>query len=163
MTLEKRIIAFHKLGQSINNLSPEKKEDLFARTANENSWFTPESVGQALNGISKFLDHQALEKWLGNYSFKSPSKKVGVAMAGNIPLVGFHDLLCVLLAGHQLIAKLSSNDSVLMKFIKESLIEIDPAFAEKILFEERLNGVDAIIATGSDNTSRYFEYYFRNI
>lgn len=163
MTLEKRIIAFHKLGQLISNLPPEKKEDLFIRTANENPWFTSESVGQALNGISKFLNQQALEKWLRPYSFNNTSKKVGVAMAGNIPLVGFHDLLCVLLAGHQLIAKLSSNDSVLMKFIKESLLEIDTAFAENIFFEERLNGVDAIIATGSDNTSRYFEYYFRNI
>ncbi len=84
-------------------------------------------------------------------------------MAGNIPLVGFHDLLCILLSGHQLVAKLSSSDSVLMKFIKDSLIEIDPAFSEKIFFEERLNNVDAVIATGSDNTSRYFEYYFRNI
>ena len=84
-------------------------------------------------------------------------------MAGNIPLVGFHDLMCVLLSGHHLIAKLSSNDSVLMKFIRDLLINIDPSFKSTIFFEERLNGVDAVIATGSDNTSRYFEYYFRNI
>jgi hypothetical protein len=90
-------------------------------------------------------------------------KKIGIAMAGNIPLVGFHDLMCVLLSGHQLVAKLSSSDSVLMKFVRDSIISIDSSFADKLLFEERLNGVDAVIATGSDNTSRYFEYYFRNI
>ncbi len=163
MTLEKRINAFHQLGEQIKNLSSEEKEKLFALTANENPWFTDPNVDRALNGVSKFLDHKALETWLGNYSIKNSSKKIGVAMAGNIPLVGFHDLLCILLSGHQLVAKLSSSDSVLMKFIKDSLIKIDPAFSEKIFFEERLNNVDAVIATGSDNTSRYFEYYFRNI
>jgi hypothetical protein len=84
-------------------------------------------------------------------------------MAGNIPLVGFHDLLCVLITGHKLIAKLSSQDTVLMKFIGEQLKKINPKFSEQLFFEERLNGVEAVIATGSDNTSRYFEYYFRNI
>ncbi len=163
MTLEKRIKAFHQLGELIRNLSSDEKENLFTKTANENPWFTDQNVEQALKGISKFLDQQVLEKWLSPYSFTGASKKVGVAMAGNIPMVGFHDLMCVLLSGHQLVAKLSSSDSVLMKFVRDSLIAIDPSFAEKILFEERLNGVDAVIATGSDNTSRYFEYYFRNI
>src|SRR5258707_5576769 len=163
MTLEKRIEAFHQLGEKIRHLATDEKESLFTRTANENPWFTAPNVDQALKGISIFLDQEVLSKWLSQYSSKNSSKKIGVAMAGNIPLVGFHDLLCVLLSGHQLVAKLSSSDSVLMKFIKDSLIQIDSAFSDKIHFEERLNNVDAVIATGSDNTSRYFEYYFRNI
>jgi len=163
MVLEKRIKTFHQLGEKIKNLSSEEKESLYMRTANENPWFTSTNVEQALTGIAKFLDQQVLEKWCSGYSFSSSSRKVGVAMAGNIPLVGFHDLLCVILSGHQLIAKLSSSDTVLMNFIRDSLLEIDNSLAEKILFEERLNGVEAVIATGSDNTSRYFEYYFRNI
>src|SRR5882724_4543088 len=125
MVIEKRIKAFHQLGEKIKNLSADEKESLFIRTANENPWFTPANVGQALTGIAKFLDQQELEKWCSGYSFASSSKKVGVAMAGNIPLVGFHDLLCVILSGHQLVAKLSSNDSILMNFIKDSLINID--------------------------------------
>jgi hypothetical protein len=163
MTIEKRIEAFHKLGEQIRNLPSKEHENLLINTTNENPWFTPENVDQALKGVSKFLDQQVLEKWLRGYSLKNGSKKIGVAMAGNIPLVGFHDLLCVLLSGHQLVAKLSSNDSVLMKFIRDGLIATTQEFKEKIFFEERLNGVDAVIATGSDNTSRYFEYYFRNI
>ena len=163
MTLEKRIDAFHQLGNRLRTISLDEKEALLARTANENPWFNAENTIRALEGVSKFLDTQVLAKWLSNYTFKGSPKKVGVAMAGNIPLVGFHDLMCVLLSGHHLIAKLSSNDSVLMKLIRDSLIAIDPSFNSSIFFEERLNGVDAVIATGSDNTSRYFEYYFRNI
>jgi hypothetical protein len=163
MALENRIDAFHELGNYLRAISPAEKEALLSQTANENPWFNGENTILALTGISKFLDRHTLGEWLDPYSFKSPSKKVGVAMAGNIPLVGFHDLMCVLLSGHHLIAKLSSNDSVLMKFIRDLLINIDPSFKSTIFFEERLNGVDAVIATGSDNTSRYFEYYFRNI
>ena len=164
MTLQERIAAFAQLGKKINGLSAEELNGLTDKARNENPWFVPENTGMALQGISKFLDKKVLEKWTSNYSLTdSSSKKIGVAMAGNIPLVGFHDLLCVLLAGHQLVAKLSSQDSVLMNFIKDSLIEINPGFSERILFEERLKNMDGMIATGSDNTSRYFEYYFRNI
>ncbi len=164
MTPAKRIDAFARLGEKIKSLSADEKIELCDKIRNENPWFTPDNIALSLNGIVKFLDHQVLKEWTGNYSLENiSSKKIGVAMAGNIPLVGFHDLLCVLLAGHQLVAKISSQDSVLMHFIKNSLIEIDPAFSEKILFEERLNHVDALIATGSDNTSRYFEYYFRHV
>jgi hypothetical protein len=84
-------------------------------------------------------------------------------MAGNIPLVGFHDLLCVLISGHVLVAKLSSQDTVLMEFICNQLKQIDSRFSESVFIEERLTTIDAVIATGSDNTGRYFEYYFRNI
>jgi hypothetical protein len=164
MTLEDRIEAFAQLGNKITGLLKVEVDALIDRTRNENPWFTPESTSMALQGISKFLDKEVLTKWTSNYSLSdSSSKKVGVAMAGNIPMVGFHDLMCVLLSGHQLVAKLSSQDSVLMNFIKDSLKEINLDFGDKIFFEERLKNLDGMIATGSDNTSRYFEYYFRNI
>ncbi len=164
ITPEKRINAFAQLGQKIKSLTEEELTHLADNARNENSWFVPENTRLALRGISKFLDRDILEKWVTRYSFNSiTSKKIGVAMAGNIPLVGFHDLMCVLLAGHILVAKTSSLDSVLMNFIKDSLIEIEPDFKDNLFFEERLKNIDALIATGSDNTSRYFEYYFRNI
>jgi hypothetical protein len=164
MTLQERINGFDQLGKKIKGLPADELNTLTDKVRNENPWFIPENVGMALQGISKFLDRPILEKWISPYALPlSSAKKIGVAMAGNIPLVGFHDLLCVLLSGHQLVAKLSAQDSVLMKFIKDQLIEIDPGFGENIFFEERLKNLDAMIATGSDNTSRYFDYYFRNI
>ncbi|WP_317239041.1 acyl-CoA reductase [Hymenobacter sp. 5516J-16] len=87
-------------------------------------------------------------------------RKIGVVMAGNIPLVGFHDALCVLLSGHILLAKLSSEDTALMTWILEELTRLEPRFTDHIQLVPRLNAADAFIATGSDNTARYFEYYF---
>ncbi len=162
MTLENRIGAFVKLGQRLSELGEDKKEILFEKVRMENPWFIPENVEIALQGIQKLLNKEKLTALTSQYSFKEESKKIGVAMAGNIPLVGFHDLMCVLLSGHQIYIKPSSQDSVLIHFIKDQIIEIDPRFAGKIFIEERLNKVDAFIATGSDNTARYFEYYFRN-
>lgn len=89
--------------------------------------------------------------------------RVGVVMAGNIPLVGFHDLLTVLLAGHRLVAKPSSQDIFLIRYVIDQLVKIEPRFGERIELQDKLNKVEAVIATGSDNTARYFEYYFRNI
>jgi hypothetical protein len=164
MNLQERIEGFLQLKSVLENLSLDERESLYSHAALANPWFTHENIDQALNGIIKFLDKEKLIKWAESYlPQQTKSKKIGVAMAGNIPLVGFHDLLCVLVFGHTLIAKLSSQDTVLMKFISEHLKKINPTFSEQLFFEERLNSVDAVIATGSDNTSRYFEYYFRNI
>lgn len=107
------------------------------------------------------LDPQYFREWLYPYHLKQVTpKKVGVVMAGNIPMVGFHDFMSVLISGHDLLAKLSSDDEVLMKKLTDMLIAIEPAFANKIEFVPMLKNADAIIATGSDNTARYFEYYF---
>ncbi|MFM9837514.1 MAG: acyl-CoA reductase [Cyclobacteriaceae bacterium] len=164
MKLEERIEAFAQLGVIIENLTTEEHETLYSLAAQGNPWFTKDNTEQALRGIAVFLSKNSLIKWTNGYELNSVvTKKVGVAMAGNIPLVGFHDLLCVLMAGHTLIAKLSSQDTVLMNFISTQLKKINPVFNDRLLFEERLNDVDAVIATGSDNTSRYFEYYFRKI
>ncbi len=164
MNLINRINAFSQLGQRLQSLTADEKQTNFDRTKNENPWFVAENITLALEGIAQFLSYDALTKWTSNYSLENINpKKVGVAMAGNIPLVGFHDLLSVLIAGHHLHAKLSHQDTFLMTYIINLLKEIEPEFNEKIEIRERLNNVDAVIATGSDNTSRYFEYYFRNI
>jgi hypothetical protein len=164
MTNNERIEGFVKLGERIQSITPTELSSLTANVQNENAWFTPESVSLALKGITQLIQEPSLSQWANRYNLNTSSpRKIGVVMAGNIPLVGFHDLLSVVIAGHQLVAKLSSQDSVLMKFVREELIRIDARFADFILFEERLNKVDALIATGSDNTARYFEYYFRNV
>jgi hypothetical protein len=164
MDLEERIKAFDALGSKISNLSLEEREEIHQRAANMNPWFVPNSINLSLNGISHFLLGNNLRTWVSSYSLsKTQNKKVGIAMAGNIPLVGFHDYLSVLISGHQAVIKLSSQDSYLLPLINSWLTEIEPRFADQVHFEERLNKVDAMIATGSDNTARYFEYYFRNI
>jgi hypothetical protein len=164
MTIKERIEAFNKLKLAIENLTDEERESLYTQAAQGNPWFTAANTERALNGIAQFLSKEVLTSWTGRYNLDATSpKKIGVAMAGNIPLVGFHDLLCVLLAGHTLIAKLSSQDTVLINFVSSLLKKVEPRFSDKLFFEERLKNIDAVIATGSDNTSRYFEYYFRNI
>ena len=101
-----------------------------------------------------------LKEWISAYPYQEKEKRVGVVMAGNIPAAGFHDMLCVLLSGHKLVAKLSSQDKVLIKYIASLLVAEYPALDFKIEFADQLKEVDAIIATGSDNSSRYFDYYF---
>ncbi|KAA5540112.1 acyl-CoA reductase [Adhaeribacter rhizoryzae] len=161
MTLPERINAFVSLGEELKNLSPAQKQEIIFRAGNANSWFDANNVTNALNGIIYLLDKENLQDWLFVYDLENITpKKVGVIMAGNIPMVGFHDFLSVLLSGHYLHAKLSSEDNYLMKMLAERLVNIEPRFAERIYFVELLKEADAIIATGSDNTARYFEYYF---
>ncbi|SFT91727.1 Acyl-CoA reductase (LuxC) [Algoriphagus locisalis] len=157
-----RISAFVKLGEAITNLDFEEKDELLWRAENNNNWFTKESVDSALEGISFMLSPQKLDAWLSIYDLQEieKPKSVGLMLAGNIPGVGFHDLMCVILSGHQAVIKLSSSDEVLMKWILKKLFEIDPRLTAQIRIEEMLKGMDAYIATGSDNSSRYFNYYF---
>lgn len=164
MNLNERIQSLSTLGEKLLHLSDNERELLNSGAARENSWFIPESVQLSIEGLSKFLNKEKLSHWASLYPIEhTQTRKVGIAMAGNIPLVGFHDFLSVLISGHQAIIKLSSQDSFLLKQLTEWLIEIDSRFKDFIRFTELLKGVDAIIATGSDNTARYFEYYFRNI
>jgi hypothetical protein len=133
-----------------------------------NPWFTKTNVRSALDNIGKSLTLESLNHWTEMYTGKlnneRPVRRVGVVMAGNIPLVGFHDFLCVLLSGNIIIARLSSDDNRLLPALASRLIEIEPDLADYIIFcEEKLENFDAVIATGSNNTSRYFEYYFRNV
>ncbi len=161
MGIDQRIQLFSGLRTRIQNISTIELEELARKAGNENSWFTEESVKKAFQGISDLLESKKLKSWCNDYKLApSTPKTVGVVMAGNIPLVGFHDLMTVVLSGHQLAIKPSSNDTVLLKWVVEELKELEPAINHIISFEDRLNDVDAIIATGSDNSARYFEYYF---
>lgn len=157
-----RIDALASLGEFLTNDSSQSILEEWAFRAHlKNNWFTPENVLLALNAIGeKFLNPSALLTISEEVPEHTTPKKVGVVMAGNIPAVGFHDALCVLITGNYLLAKTSSDDEVLIRFLLNKLIEIQPEFTQYIHFVERLNEADAYIATGSDNTARYFEYYF---
>jgi len=158
-----RLAAFAALGQRLASLTEDELTDLAARARNRNAWFDLPNVRTAIAGIAHQLEEPRLSQWAGRYRAEPEQpRRVGVVMAGNIPLVGFHDLLCVLLSGHILLAKPSKEDTVLMLWIAKELTDIEPAFAEQIQFVERLNAADAFIATGSDNTARYFEFYFKS-
>ena len=133
-----------------------------------NPWFTPAFLEIALKGISLMLKKEILEKWLEPYGNlpvgQGRQKTVGLVMAGNIPLVGFHDVMCVLAAGHNILARTSSRDDRLIRRVAGVLSDIDPELGHRItITDQQLRALDAVIATGSDNSARYFEYYFRNI
>ena len=179
MDLEKRKKAFIKLGEILRETftgesasqKSETKYQKILHAASEkasiaNPWFTNSSIQEAIQSIGLSLKQTHLENWIAQYpeltkQTENP-KKIGVVNAGNLPLVGFHDFLSVLLSGHIYYAKLSSKDEHLPKAIARILIEIEPEFKERIIFEKKfLKQFDAIIATGSNNTSRYFHYYFR--
>jgi len=126
-----------------------------------NGWFTAENVRKALLSLGELLSESELENWLSNYSFSSHPKKVAIIMAGNLPLVGFHDFLSVLLSGNHAVCKLSSDDKQLLPALATFLIEFAPELKGRMTFTEaRIGQVDAVIATGSDNSSQYFEQYF---
>jgi hypothetical protein len=158
-----RLAAFAALGHHLASLTEAEIVELAARARNQNAWFDLPNVRTALAGIVHMLAEPALSQWAGRYPAEPTTpRQVGVVMAGNIPMVGFHDLLCVLLSGHTLLAKLSKDDTLLMLWLGQQLLEIEPLFAERLHFVERLNAADAFIATGSDNTARYFEFYFKS-
>ncbi|MCW3127956.1 MAG: acyl-CoA reductase [Bacteroidetes bacterium] len=143
----------------------EEVEAVIARTAGINPWFTKEFTHTAINAIIyEMLNEQKLTDWLSHYSITDadPAQVVGIIMAGNIPLVGFHDFLCGYILGHPLRIKLSGKDEVLFPFVFDKLCKIDPELAGKSRIVDRLEGYDAVIATGSNNSHRYFEYYFRD-
>lgn len=162
MQLSERLFAFLQLGQRLKTISDAEKQTLFKRARDKNGWFTPDNIEFSFQQIANNLTEEKITRWLEPCSIAQPKpKKVGVVMAGNIPLVGFHDFISVLLSGHILKAKLSSQDEVLFKYIANLLIDEEPAFARRIEFCDKLKDIDAVIATGSDNSARYFEYYFR--
>ncbi|MCF8448513.1 MAG: acyl-CoA reductase [Taibaiella sp.] len=126
-----------------------------------NAWFTSEHIERAIANIAhEYLQKDKLQQWIDTYPLPASTKTVGIVMAGNIPLVGFHDFLCGFVSGHNLLLKLSSKDEILPKHLVEWLLAAAPALAGQITIAERLNGCDAYIATGSNNTARYFEQYF---
>lgn len=161
MTLQERIDALVELGNRLN--SDNEQLELAIRQAYiQNPWFTIENCQKAIKSIATaFLQKEKLENWAKAYDVKTEiPKTVGLVMAGNIPLVGFHDFMCVFVAGHKTKVKLSDKDTVLMDFVFNNLIDINPNVQNYIEKIERLTDFDAVIATGSNNTARYFESYF---
>jgi hypothetical protein len=161
MTTEDRLEGFAKLGNYLNAIDEAEMDEILFKIRNENPWFTAGSVSVALEGIHQYLEPSEMKKWVSGYTLNTATgKKIAVVMAGNIPLAGFHDILSVLVSGHAIMIKLSSKDSVLPTYIINKLIEIEPRFQRQIEIAGRLRNFDAVIATGSDNSSRYFQYYF---
>lgn len=130
----------------------------------ENQWFTPEFTEVAIkNIVSNYLQPHQLQLLIDKYRIPATNerpKKIGIVMAGNIPLVGFHDLLCVFLTGHISVIKTSSKDRPMMEHLVKKMISWAPQAGELLQLQEMLKGCDAYITTGSNNSSRYFEYYF---
>jgi hypothetical protein len=162
MDIGERVAAFVKLGEYIKNLPQEKFKSLAESIRLENPWFTEANLRMAVSGINQYLDEKNLESWVKQYNpVQHRPHRILVIMAGNIPLAGFHDFLCVLLAGDIVLVKLSSKDSIFLRHLADKLQEFNPALASQITFGETFKNFDGVIATGSDNSSRYFDYYFR--
>ena len=171
MELKERIEAFTELGTILRKSLSDHKEGvgselslLISTLHLKNAWFTPENVSSAISAIANELTAEKIVRWTEMYPGLKTEQQpftVGVIMAGNIPLVGFHDFLCVLITGNIVLVKTSSKDSDLIVHLSEMLCSINSAFRNMIRFTEgTLSGFDAVIATGSNNTSRYFESYF---
>ncbi|MFO7755365.1 MAG: acyl-CoA reductase [Bacteroidales bacterium] len=171
LTLQQRTDAFAALGQVMEDAasaSPSSPEAVSLRKVMDrqqanNKWFTPDNVIRSAEAIAAMLRKDSLESWMQAYELKEtqPKKLIAVIMAGNIPLVGFHDFLCVLITGNKILARTSSKDAELIKTVAGILTGINPDYSDHIKFSEKIqDDYDAVIATGSDNTSRYFEYYF---
>lgn len=178
MKKERIIAAFDRLGSVLRLLGENKSwpgfecgiteseyeqlSQLINRQESYNSWFTKENVRKAMLALGNQCDKVQLENWLDSYSFNSNNpKKVAIIMAGNIPLVGFHDFLCVLMSGHSAVCKMSSDDKTLLPALVSVLNNFEPELETRIsLSTGRIGDVNAVIATGSDNSLKYFEQYF---
>ena len=147
-----------------NDLHFDNFVNLIELSQSHNGWFTPEQVYFAVQSWAEALKKDNLNQWLSNYDLTNVKPKtVGLILAGNIPLVGFHDFLSVLIAGHNVLVKTSSNDQHLIKFLANYLLSINPEIGKSIVFTDgKLENFDAVIATGSNNTARYFEFYFKD-
>ncbi|MGY0426038.1 MAG: acyl-CoA reductase [Polaribacter sp.] len=178
--IQNRIDSFAQLGLFLSQFSDnkmEKKEDVAHNTLfferfkhqlkiaqENNSWFTRENLLFAIKSWAKALTKKNLTNWVTTINTKIQNpKRMAIIMAGNIPLVGFHDFLSALISGHSVIVKQSSNDTHLLPFLAKYLEHVAPFYKGNITFtEEKLENFEAIIATGSNNTARYFDYYFKN-
>ena len=157
--------------RNINNLvrlgellsKTEQFNDIFEKAEQQNSWFTRANVIFAFKSWSEALSKNNVQQWLSQYQLPQTTspKRILIVMAGNLPLVGLHDLLCVLVTGHKAIVKLSSNDCVLLPYLITQMKTFAPEWTEAVTFtDNKITEYDAVIATGSNNTARYFEYYF---
>ena len=166
---EKRKEAFVKLGLHLQDQFKNCDEASFLslcyHAEAKNTWFTKDSIIDSLKGIVYMLKRSDIEQWLLAYPFlleERNAKRIAVIMAGNIPMVAFHDIMTVLISGNRLLGKLSTKDDVLLPWVMDQLCLIEPLFSDYITFEPNImKDFDAVIATGSNNSSRYFDYYFK--
>jgi hypothetical protein len=162
MNLQQRVDTLALLGEYLSS-RPQDWQEAAHRAFAHNNWFTPEFTDMALTNITgRFLKRELLSGWASRYGLREPEKSIctGIVMAGNIPMVGFHDLMAVFLTGHRQAIKVSSKDNILIPYLVRKLEEISPASTPYFTLTESLKGCDAYIATGSNNSARYFEYYF---
>lgn len=162
MKLRNRIEILQRLTDYLTDKNHEW-ESVKQKASIANGWFTPDFIDLSVkNIVAEFLDEAKLRAWVNHYHIDDNinPKNVGIVMAGNIPLVGFHDFLCVFVSGHKQTIKLSSKDDILLKHIVEKMFHWDAAVNEHIVFATMLKGCDGYIATGSNNSARYFDYYF---
>jgi acyl-CoA reductase LuxC len=163
MQLQERVDLLFRLGEYMQS-TDEAWIETKHNASIENGWFIPEFIELSIkNIVSSFLQKNKLQKWAAQYHLPQENaspKNIGLIMAGNIPLVGFHDFLCAFISGHRQTIKPSSKDNVLIKHLVEKLFAYDEAARDLIFFSDMLKGCDAYIATGSNNSARYFEYYF---
>ncbi len=167
MTLHARLELLTELGHYLRSGGDEDLATAVRQSYFENRWFTPENTQLALHSIAEtFLDREKLSAWAARYAMEDhlhPEKSVALIMAGNIPLVGFHDWLCVFVAGHRAKIKLSTKDKYLLPLLVKKMGDWDFEsweYTEFLLEDDRLRNFDAVIATGSNNSARYFEQYF---
>jgi hypothetical protein len=162
MKLQNRIELLQQLKEYLAS-NDAAWEEAKARAGMVNGWFTPEFINLSVNNIiTQMLDKNKLLQWAQHYHLDdhiSP-KKVGIVMAGNIPLVGFHDFLCVFVSGHSQLIKLSSKDNVLLKYLVQKMYSWNDELQKLVSFADMLKGCDAYIATGSNNSAMYFDQYF---
>lgn len=161
MTKNQRIDAFAQLGILLKDDSVVT-EDFLEQVFYKNPWFTIENTRHQISQTARQLNNKSLTNWLSNHEAVDNSKTVGLILAGNIPLVGFHDILSCAIMGFNIKVKTSSDDGRLTKFVLDLLYEIQPLFKNKIHLVDKLSDFDLTIATGSNNSARYFEYYFGN-
>lgn len=163
LSLDERIAGLSTLGDRLRSLllDASRMEEINLRSLQGNGWFTADNIRLALTETAAQLTGENLRRWVRPYTLEPAyPKKVGLIMAGNLPLVGWSDLLAVLIAGHKALVKLSSQDQVLMKLMLEDLRPASPALAARVELIDRLEAPDAVIATGGNNSARYFEAYF---
>jgi len=164
--LNKRIEALVKTGKWLLESESSGLELAILKSNRENPWFTLENIQHSLQAIAvNYLNQEELLAWLRDYEIekKGIQKSIGLILAGNLPLVGFHDFLTTYLSGHKAQIKLSSKDQFLLPCIVNKIADFDPDITHQIFFVDKIKNVDAAIATGSGNSARYFEYYFRAI
>ncbi|MEI6748459.1 MAG: acyl-CoA reductase [Bacteroidales bacterium] len=181
ITAIKRKEAFIKLGAILTDYSSSNPsfskikdksfqnilDDAVQLSSENNPWFTANNINKAISAIGHSLTESGLTNWLSGYkedlSVTHHPQTIGVVMAGNIPMVGFHDMLCVLISGNKLNAKLSNDDRFLLPALYQILMKLEPTLGDQVTFTtDQLHRFDAVIATGSNNSARYFEFYFRN-